>query len=88
MKERKTITDTDGNTYTDEGEFLAHACEKVSCHLRKFGSMDWWDWRQELCWWDLEMDERLRAGDISEETHEKFVDCLYGGLNELNTHIW
>jgi len=85
----RTFADTDGNKYESADAFLAHACEAVTKHLQLFKyGVDWNEWRAELCWWDVEMDERLRANVISEATHEKFVACLYDGLNELNTHIW
>ncbi len=82
------IRDTDGNEYENEEAFLAHAFEVVGNHLKKFGEMDWWVWRKELCWWDEEMDLRLDVGDISESIHDRFVDFLYGNLNRLNTTIW
>ena len=84
----KKVVDTDGNEYENEELFLAHVLEVVGNHLKKFDEMDWWEWRKELCWWDEEMTERLEASDISESIYDKFVDFLYGQLNQLNTHIW
>ena len=84
----KTIVDTDGNEYENEEVFLSHVLEVVGEHLKKFEEMDWWAWKEELCWWDIEMTIRLEAGDISESVFDRFVDYLYGHLNQLNTHIW
>ena len=84
----KKVVDTDGNEYENEEVFLAHVLDVVGNHLKKFEEMAWDEWRKELRWWDEEMDFQLERGGISESVHERFVDFLYGQLEQLNTHIW